>query len=285
MSNYNGWNRLNDLYTRGVERIMYYFTKIIKPDPGAQILNIEDIQRSKETAFIMGSGYSINSISEQEWSYFRKIGDIFGFNYFFKGKFVPITFHIVREMGKFSSILKSKRICECYCKEMLNNPYYKNTIFFVLYDNKTPATTFWSVFFLKLFKRKSICFYKNSHNRVAMSPPANDIGGISHCGATLFDVTNIAYLLGYKEIVLVGVDLYDRRYFWLEENESRQEDLKRGASYNNIHNTAKVVLRGMNIWKEYLEKNGVKIYVYNPRSLLHGILPLYKFEKNIEENM
>ena len=131
---------------------------------------------------------------------------------------------------------------------------------------------------MKLFKNKYICFYKNLKNRTLILKPSEDINTIPHCGATLFDAINISYLLGYKNIVLVGVDLYDRRYFWLRKNETREGDLKRGATCNDIHNTANFVLEAMPIWKEYLQKRGVKLYVYNPRSLLNKILPIYKLD-------
>ncbi len=35
-----------------------------------------------------------------------------------------------------------------------------------------------------------------------------------HRSGTLFDAISLAYYLGYKKIILLGVDLYDARYFF-----------------------------------------------------------------------
>lgn len=83
--------------------------------------------------------------------------------------------------------------------------------------------------------------------------PSDDIYAIFHKGATLFDVVNISYILGYKEIVLVGIDLYDRRYFWLERNETDKCDLKRGKTYSDNHATTDNVLSGLAFWSKYLK--------------------------------
>ena len=105
--------------------------------------------------------------------------------------------------------------------------------------------------------------------------PSDNIYAISHCIATLSDAINISYILGYRKIVLVGIDLYDRRYFWLGRSETNEYDLKRGKTYSDIHATADNVLRGMAVWNKYLTKKGVRLYIYNPRSLLNKVLPVY----------
>ncbi len=41
---------------------------------------------------------------------------------------------------------------------------------------------------------------------------------------TLVDAVNVAYCLGWKEIVLVGIDLYDSRYYWLPPDKTLTYD-------------------------------------------------------------
>ena len=133
----------------------------------------------------------------------------------------------------------------------------------------------WTVFFMKVFKKNKVCFFKN--RRVMSAVPSKDINGIPTCGATLFSTINIAYLLGYKKIVLVGVDLYDRRYFWMKDiRRDCSNDLQKGAAFSDPHRTGNHVLKQMNIWNKYLKKRGVDLYIYNPRSLLSKVLPLYE---------
>lgn len=258
--------------------LIYYLSKLISCNSGIIEYDIQSLHNKKNIVFIMGSGYSINDISAEEWNILRNKGDIIAFNYFHKGEFIPIDYHIVREMGHFHTVLCGRNILESYTNCMFNNPCYKNTRYFVLYDKKSRAAM-WAVFFLKLFRKKKVCFYKNIDDRTLILSPSEDINAIPHCRATIFDAVNIGYLLGYKKIVLIGVDLYDRRYFWLKRNETRIGDLKRGTTYADIHNTANTTIKAMLVWKKYLRPKKIEIYVYNPRSLLSSILPIYKLCK------
>jgi hypothetical protein len=268
-------------------KILYYTSKILKPKSEANIMDIEDIKKSrrKDTIFIMGSGYSVNDITREEWQHFVDVGDIFSFNYFFRGKFVPITYHISGEIDdapNYGSVLmnsKHREGIKSYYNEIFSNPCYKNTTYFLRYKidfTKAPVPiAMWALFFLKAFKNKQVCPYRIVAQKDAISEPSDNIHAIVHWNATLSDAINISYILGYKNIVLAGIDLYDRRYFWLERNETNEWDLKRGKRYSDIHATADNMMVGMAVWNKYLIKKGVRLYIYNPRSLLNKVLPVY----------
>ena len=268
--------------------VLYYTSKILKLKSEANIADIEEIKKSrhKDTFFIMGSGYSINDITKEEWQHIVDVGDVLSFNYFFKGKFVPINYHICGEIGgtpNYGLILmnsKHRKNIKSYYEELFSNPYYKDTIYFLRYKmdfTKAPVPiALWALLFLKVFKNKQVCPYRIVIQKEAISEPSDNIHAISHWNATLSDAINISYILGYKKIVLVGVDLYDRRYFWLGRNETHEGVLKRGKTYSDIHSTADNVIKGMDIWNKYLIKKGVRLYIYNPRSLLNKVLPVYR---------
>lgn len=97
-----------------------------------------------------------------------------------------------------------------------------------------------------------------------------------HGPATLISCINFAYIMGWKNIVLVGVDLYDRRYFWLGQEETRYGDILRGSSHKDQHNTADRVIFFISRWVKILNKEGIKLCIYNPRSLLAPILDTYQ---------
>ena len=273
-------------------KILYYISKILKLKSEANVTDIENIKtsRRKDTIFIMGSGYSINDITREEWQHFIDVGDILSFNYFFRGKFVPINYHICGEMDgapNYGSVLmnsKHREGIKSYYNEIFSNPCYKNTTYFLRYKidfTKAPVPiALWALFFLKAFKNKQVCPYRIVIPKDAILEPSDNIYAISCIGATLFDAVNIAYILGYKKIVLVGIDLYDRRYFWLGRNETHEGDLKRGNTYSNIHRTADKGIRGMAVWNKYLIKKGVRLYIYNPRSLLNKVLHIYRNANN-----
>ena len=272
--------------------IIYYTSKILKLNPEAKIIDVEDIKkgRRKDTIFIMGSGYSINDITKEEWQHIVDVGDTFSFNYFFRGRFVPIKYHICGEISgapNYGLILmnsKHKKNIKSYYDELFSNSCYKNTIYFLRYKvdfmrTPRPIAT-WALFFLKAFENKQVYPYRIVTLKDAILEPSDNIYSIIHCGATLSDAVNISYILGYKKIVLVGIDLYDRRYFWLGRNVTPEWDLKRGKTYSDIHATADNVIKGMAVWNKYLIKKGVRLYIYNPRSLLNKVLPVYRNANN-----
>ncbi len=106
------------------------------------------------------------------------------------------------------------------------------------------------------------------------------------------DCINMAFLMGWKQIVLVGVDLYDQRYFWLPADATWNFDSAgrsiaqtvgvRGDRYDQIHNTVRNgVIQTIEEWKKDFEKYGVALTVYNPRSLLTSVLPVYRLPEEI----
>ena len=283
------------LMSRVNANVLYYTSRMLRLKSEANIIDIEDIKKSrhKDTIFIMGSGYSVNDITKEEWQHIVDVGDTLSLNYFFKGKFVPINYHICGEISgasNYGSVLmnsKHREEIKSYYDEIFSNPCYKDTIYFLRYKIepiKAPATVaLWALFFLKAFKNKQVCPYRIVIQKGGILEPSEDIYSISHCGMTLFDVINISYILGYKKIVLVGVDLYDRRYFWLGRNETRDCLLKSGRTYSNIYDPSGNLIKNMDIWNKYLIKKGVRLYIYNPRSLLNKVLPIYRSNANNEK--
>jgi hypothetical protein len=77
--------------------------------------------------------------------------------------------------------------------------------------------------------------------------------------------------MGFRRIVLAGVDLYDRGYFWLEEGE-RRDNVPEGAVEHEFPTTGAVV-ELFRRWRELLELQGIDLVVYNRRSRLAEVLP------------
>ena len=121
-------------------------------------------------------------------------------------------------------------------------------------------------------------------------PPTRSFSeGIRHRPGTLADAVNCAYCFGWSEIVLVGVDLYDSRYFWLPADKTLKYDEQRatlvaaevndirGNRFDDLHPTAASggVVDQMAEWGRCLADDGITLSVYNPRSLLADVLPVY----------
>ena len=231
--------------------------------------------RKSDTIFIFGSGYSISDITEPEWSHFEQ-HDTLSFNWFVHQDFVRIDYHLIREICRHvddPSVWRPK--IKEYSELLAHNPHYVDTVFLVHAGIR--ATMGNRIIGLKQLRPGASTFrFKNPADRGGQQPPSPSLSrGLSHDG-TLADCVNFAYLLGWKQIILVGVDLYDRRYFWLGYEETREGDLRRGASHQDQHNVADTTISIMGMWRELFAKDGVGLCVYNPHSLLTQVMPVYQ---------
>ena len=83
---------------------------------------------------------------------------------------------------------------------------------------------------------------------------------------------NFAALMGWRHIVLAGVDLYDRSYFWLRPGET----LPRDTTVATPHRTAGII-QGIGAWRDIFNREGINLYAYNPLSLLVPTLPVWRW--------
>lgn len=230
--------------------------------------------RKSNTLFVFGSGYSINGISSSEWSHFEQ-HDTLGFNWFVHQNRVRIDYHLIREVGSndFDVGVWRPKIYE-YASLIRNNPYYAKTIFLV--QEGWYAINGNRLIGMKLLPKQALVFRFRNRPRGIYQPVSSSFpDGLVHGPATLIDSINFAHILGWQRIVLVGVDLYDRRYFWLGYDETRISDQQRGASHLNQHNASNGLIQYLGRWRELFSTKGVALYVYNPRSLLAEVLPVF----------
>lgn len=268
------------------EKIYYYFqickvfeysskvnkNKLIIENKGIE--NNYDFHKIKksDTIFIFGSGWSINEIDTDQWGYFKKHNTI-AFNWFLRGDFIPIDYYIVSEITKTEDYqeLKDHPSISKY-KKCLNKPCYKDSYIF-LNLNRTSSRI---ILEDELLSKRRFKFFRNKVNNFLHF--SNSFDKIFHGNASLNDSIHIAYLMGFKKIVLVGVDLYDRRYFWLEKDQTREGDKKRGALCTDKHSYANRAVKIMKKIRKILNKKGVEMYIYNKKSLLNTCLPIYKID-------
>ncbi|MCB4755556.1 MAG: hypothetical protein LHV69_00740 [Elusimicrobia bacterium] len=81
--------------------------------------------------------------------------------------------------------------------------------------------------------------------------------------------------MGYKKMVLVGVDLYDQRYFWLPYDRTRRECEEKDISVDDIYPGIKWTIEYFRFIKPFLDERGVSVEIYNPKSLLHEVFPIF----------
>jgi hypothetical protein len=264
--------------------IFYYKTKKL----GFNWVNKKTTTNNKRI-FIFGSGYSLNSISPKEWKGIRESGDTMSFNAFYHSKFIDLDYYIIREITdsltfkifpptlrkRLNSVFNIKEMKSIF-KLIKSNDKMKNTKYFVLCDKKSGTSILYYMLYKKFINLYGL--FSNPYDRTINWPISDSSKNIAHGAATLLDAINIAYLLGYKEIVLAGVDLYDRNYFYLKKGVTRNFDKKKGFFANDYHNTSKHIIETLKMWKPVLKNKGITIKILNPKSLLNEVFEIYIYE-------
>jgi len=276
-----GWMRWNAMLTDAWlrDRIRSGRYQTISPAQASAL-------RKSDTVFIFGSGASLNEVRGEEWDHFRK-HDVFGFNAFYRQRWIPVNFHLLR--GGIYGSLRWRPYAEEVAGYLKNNPLFASTTFLLQGE------------YLGHFCNQLVGYgylpqgarMMRYHTARLDGPPTTRIAdGIRHSTGTLADAVNVAYCLGWKHIVLVGVDLYDSRYFYLPSDTTPAVDERtgvlgpaefntyRGIRYDETHSTARHgVVDLMREWRAVFSKTGVELSVHNPRSLLAKVLPLYEPER------
>lgn len=242
-------------------------------------ITFEEARKKKrsDTIFIFGSGYSMNALAPAEIKRMEQ-HDTLSFSWFVYQNFIRADFHLVREVASDDynpAIWRGE--FRRYAQLLKGNPYYQKTIFILqvglgsiraLLNDSFPE----GAEGLFYYDGPKGTRYPNDDFRASF-------GGLTHGPSTLFDCINFAYLLRWRKIVLVGVDLYDRRYFWLERDQTRRNDIIRDKTCRDKHNTARETIIWAKRWRKYFQKKDIELYVHNPRSLLVQSLPIFTFGK------
>lgn len=268
------WNAsLADLYVR--DRVGRRSYRVLRED------ELRATRRS-DTVFVFGSGSSLNDISADGWAAIAE-HDTLGFNHFWKQSWVRTDYHVIR--GGIYGALDMGPQARKVAAGITANPFYSDTIF-LMQDDFLGAFANYTVGHRLLPKGARIFRYTT---KGGPGPPTRTFReGVRHAPGTLSDAVNLAYLTGWKEIVLAGVDLYDSRYFFLRPDETLTQDTAsgtvvagetnafRGQRYDEPHNTFRGgVVEQMAQWHDALAADGVHVSVLNPRSLLTSVMPVY----------
>ncbi|WP_218048969.1 motility associated factor glycosyltransferase family protein, partial [Curvivirga aplysinae] len=244
-----------------------------------QVHSFDDLLQRKrsDTIFIFGSGGSISDINAGEWAEISKHNTL-SFNNFFVQKLIDIDYHIVREIGDVDFIGYERNSFHKNIADVINSsPYYENSVFCFQRDWQGWAAKFFVG--SKILRRGTKIFpFKNKVR--GFHPPTDNIKyGLTHGPGTLTDCINLAYLLGFKDIVLCGVDLNDRRYFWMKPDMDYYEidglTIAGGETSANTvvssepHRTANSLIPFLQNWRNILAQNDTTLYVQNPNSVLN----------------
>ncbi|RED44289.1 hypothetical protein DFP90_11542 [Aestuariispira insulae] len=211
--------------------------------------------------------------------------DTMGFNHFVRQDWVRSDYHLIRGWREGVTDPEiAAEISEEFISLIDGKDEYRNTTFVVQHDFRAffGNTLVGDGYFAKgtkIFQFKTL--------KESSSPDPNQPDYVCHGVGTLCDAISFAYCMEWKRIVLVGVDLYDSRYFWLRDDETIYTDYvtgkqeisavtDRGQRFDEAHSTATAgILDLISRWNAEFQVNGVEIQVYNPKSLLSQVLSVY----------
>lgn len=228
-------------------------------------------EKSSDTVFICGTGYSLLSIKQAEWA---KIGkhDVLSFRCFPKQSFVKVGFHMTGEIDNIDE----------YAADINKNPLYADTKF-IVQEGILARMGNRLIGSVLLRPGAKVFRYKRTARGIIARLSPTFSGGIVHGYGSVCSAVNIAYLLGWTRIVLVGIDLYDHRHFYHPPDRIRTIE-KPGVSLNDPYVTSSGIIKLMGLWQQQLNSEGKELLVYNSRSLLSQSIPVFKWVEATAKN-
>jgi hypothetical protein len=218
--------------------------------------------RTSDTAFVFGSGRSLVDITDDEWQRIAECNTI-SLREFPRQQWVRVDYHLTSEVD----------FLEEYARRLRTNPLYADTVFVV--QGGFRAIRGNELVGQRLLRPGSRIFrFHRSGPGINIPPSRGFSRGLVHGYSSIFDGVNFAYLLGFRRIVLAGVDLYNKEYFWLSAGETRTYE-KTPLRAEDPFIGAEPITEMMGDWHDLLASEGVELLVLNPRSRLAERLPVY----------
>lgn len=252
-----------------------------------------EVRRFKktDTLFILGSGPSINDLSEKDFDIIRN-HDSIGFNFWMVHDFVPSMYcfqHTEYANGSIYSILNDKK------------KQYKDVPFFVRGSLIRKNLSFCAEMHQKYMDDLS-CYFLNElpvHSKVAIDVIELikffqrlghfEFGRISKFQpkwrGTLGLLISLAYQMGYRKIILCGIDMKDSRYFYDHHSYDKIRMLYKlpAAGDHNIltmedksHSNSTVSNYVENLARFIRKENNVEMFISTSESVLSSVLPIWK---------
>lgn len=236
-------------------------------------------QKTSDTVFIFGSGGSINDIKSHEWEEISKHNTI-SLNWFMLQDFIKADFHVARRVLSYENDegFRDKKtallqISE-YFKQIEINPLYKDTIIILQWEAESTGSQI-AVNNNLINKNRKILPYKTNYNSISFDFNA----GLSHQPSTLIDALNFACCGGWKNIVLVGVDLNNLNYFYLPSGVTTSFQTERSPN-EQLHSTANNgVVSVIDNFNKLMTIKKMNLFVYSDKSMLAEKIPVYGQKK------
>lgn len=247
--------------------------------------------KSSDTVFILGSGPSINSMGNKDWELINNYDSI-AFNYWFAHEFIP-TFYVAQSLSNDNLInIFYDRYCEykkCGVPIILRGSDFSQNGIKLNSDLATRLKEL-DLFYLLEYPISSSCSididllikYVEALGYLEF----NSIGNfVPKFRSTVCLLLTFAYQMGYKNIVLCGIDMKSSSHFWDHQNFS---DVKRKYKLpepdeNNLntftdreYNSNTVPDYIYKLSEFFYKKSQVKTFIYNKNTVLYPRIKIYE---------
>jgi hypothetical protein len=269
--------------------------------------------KTSDTLFIMGSGSSINDISDKQWDHIKE-HDSVGFNKWPVHDHIP-TYHVFEirieeenkeNRDKYWKLLNKRK------KEYQNIPIILKDTAAVSDKMEPHHLPEWLVGAVIIscdtnFDRAAPLNGNAEQNKRVLKYLKEkghfdqniNINILYRKRGTVSYLIHFGVVLGYENIVLCGIDMVDSRYFFNQKDDNHIGDRVNvpsnlvpvdfeGSSSNqedSVHATNDPSVSPLTLEKVIYSMNdivlkelGVNLYVENTKSALHPKIPLYEYE-------
>ena len=262
-------------------------------------------KKKTRTLFLLGSGQSINEITKNQWNYIKST-ESWGFNNWNIHDFIPNSYFVQSEFfsEKHINMFYEK---DSFMKDILleKKNQYSDVEFYVRGDNVNNYTFHKSQFgetllsnnFNKSFISELIIRSKSKIRPIVLMNKMFKLGFFStnpnnspipKFGNTITELISLALIMGFKKIVLCGIDMNDNGHFYDKDIYSKRYELLNKlnvySSKSKIHPhadktqlkyTTKDVIKDLNIFSK--QKFNAEIFVSSTTSSLYPEIKKYKF--------
>lgn len=220
--------------------------------------------RTSDTAFVFGSGRSLMDIDPAEWERIARCNTI-SLREFPRQQWVRADYHLTGEID----------FLEPYAERIRANPRYADTVFVV--QEGWRAVMGNDLVGRRLLPAGARVFRYHRRSRSRYEPPSTSFRrGLVHGFNSITDSVNFALVMGFRRVVLAGVDLYNKEYFWLPAGETRTYE-KPGITAESLFTSSTPTIDLLGRWSQEVAARGVELAVLDPRSLLAGPLPVFSW--------
>ncbi len=255
-----------------------------------QILNNDFLKYKKsDTIFILGSGPSINDITQQQWDVIAR-HDSIGFNWWFVHDFVPSFYMFQSANDRMLNILRDKHHQYSKVPFLLRGSAFASGKFDFT-DERLNLLKNQPVYFINEYPIAARCSIEPKllyryMEALGLLTPGRISKFIPKWRSSLGLIISLSFQMGYKKIVLCGADMQQSDHFWdyepfltVKKKYRLPEKGSAKLKFRFESGSSTSLPRYIYTFRDWMNsKNGVKTYIINNRTILHPKVELYRIE-------